>query len=537
LMLGQTGTSEPGPESADRVMQDLKALRETLAAQQRQIAEQQEQAAQQQKEIERLEQELTQRTSGTPHVTDATLRTAAPVTVATASATNLQNQGDQSKGSPLSFKIGIADFTPGGFIDFTSIFRSTNVGSGIGTSFGAVPFSNTIQGHLTENRFTAQNSRVSLKAQAKPGENDITGYVEADFLGQQPANVFVTSNSQTMRLRLYWADLKRGKWEILGGQAWSWLTPNRVGLSPVPADIFYSQNMDTNYQVGLTWTRAAQFRVAYHPNENWGLGVALENPEQFVGAGEVIFPFAFNAQLGVQFDAANNVATPNLHPDIIPKIAYDTDVGGKHFHIEAAGLLTTIKATVVPIGGTTFVPHSKTGGGASAAVNLELIKNFRVVANGFFSDGGGRYIFGLGPDAVIRPVATGATTFDINPSLVHTASGILGAEAQVTPKTLFAFYYGGAYFKRNFFADVTSPLVTPPFIGFGGPNSPNSANRAIQEGTIDWVQTFWKHPTYGSLQLITQYSYLTRSPWFVAAGAPKNAHASMGYIDLRYVLP
>jgi hypothetical protein len=39
------------------------------------------------------------------------------------------------------------------------------------------------------------------------------------------------------------------------------------------------------------------------------------------------------------------------------------------------------------------------------------------------------------------------------------------------------------------------------------------------------------------LQVLTQYSYLTRSPWFVAPGAPKNAHASMVYVDFRYLLP
>jgi hypothetical protein len=46
-----------------------------------------------------------------------------------------------------------------------------------------------------------------------------------------------------------------------------------------------------------------------------------------------------------------------------------------------------------------------------------------------------------------------------------------------------------------------------------------------------------KHPRYGALQFYTQYSYLTRAPWFVAAGEPKNAHLSMVYMGFRYVLP
>jgi len=307
-------------------------------------------------------------------------------------------------------------------------------------------------------------------------------------------------------------------------------------VSPMPGDIFFTNNMDTNYQVGLTWTRAAQFRVAYHPTDHWALGLAVENPEQYVGAGEVIFPFAFNAQLGSQFDAANNTATPNLHPDLIPKVAYDTDFSGKHLHVEAVGLLTTVKTTILPVGGTSFHGESATGGGIGGGLNLEFVKNVRLVANGFYSYGGGRYIFGLGPQAVIVPVTT-PTGFDAHPSLVHTGSGIVGIEAQVTPKHLLTAYYGGAYFQRNAFRDVTSPLVVKPFIGFGGLNSPNSANRAIQEGTIGWIYTFWSDKNYGKLQLITQWSYLTRAPWFVAAGAPKNAHAFMAWADVRYTLP
>jgi hypothetical protein len=47
----------------------------------------------------------------------------------------------------------------------------------------------------------------------------------------------------------------------------------------------------------------------------------------------------------------------------------------------------------------------------------------------------------------------------------------------------------------------------------------------------------WKDPTYGALAFLTQYSYVTRAPWFVAPGAPKNAHYSLVFIDLRYTLP
>src|SRR6187549_627340 len=69
--------------------------------------------------------------------------------------------------SPLSIHLGDANFLPGGFVDAIAYVRSTNVGSGLGTSFGSIPFSNTAQGGLSETRLTAQNSRLSLQVTSR----------------------------------------------------------------------------------------------------------------------------------------------------------------------------------------------------------------------------------------------------------------------------------------------------------------------------------------------------------------------------------
>jgi hypothetical protein len=512
----------------------VKQLRELMVQQQKQLADQQ-------KELEKLRQQVgTQPQPVAANSTDGvneprlvnTSLTAPTAAKAAQPVSNAPAQETERRESPLSFKIGGAEFTPGGFMDFTSIFRTTNTGNSGGTNFFAIPFSNTIGGHLTEERFTAQNSRVSMKATSKFGKNDVLGYFEMDFLGNDAANVEVTSNSHTLRQRLYFVDVKRDKFEVVAGQTWGWLTPNRVGLGAMPSDVFFSDDMDFNYQVGLTWTRQPGVRFIYHPNDNWAMGIALENPEQFGGQGEVTFPTAFNAQLAGQIDQANISSTPNLHPDIIPKIAYDTTMSGKHFHVEAAGLLTGLKITDLVAG--SFVKHTKEGAGVEAATNLEVFKNFHFVANGFYSDGGGRYIFGMGPDTVALPTAAGT---DVALSLVHSGSGIVGFEWQANPKALFYGYYGGAYFQRDFALDTSAGARPGSFVGFGGPNSANNNNRTIQEPSLGWIQTFWRSPQYGALQLITQASYLTRAPWFVAAGAPKNAHLVMGWVDLRYVLP
>lgn len=556
LALGQATAPNSGAAGSGSVSDDLKALREAISQQQQQIAQQQQQLQKLQQQLDeknvaKQQDASTSATTGssssmktrmaenTPHVTNASLNTT-PV-----SATMVQET--EKRESPLSFRIGGTEFTPGGFIDFENVFRTTNTGASITSPFGTIPFSNTAQGHLTEFRSTGQYSRFNLKIAGKYGENKILGYIEGDFNGNDATNVFVTSNPHTTRVRLAWADFRRGNWEILAGQTWGLQTPNRVGLSPMPSDVFAPIGEDAQTHVGLPYTRAAELRVNYHFSDHFQWAVAVQNPDQF--AINATFPTAFNAVLATQLDQGAITSAPDAFPDFHTKMAWDTDMSGKHMHFELGGILTSVKTTAVPVGGTTFDKHTSIGGGFDGALNLEVAKGFRFVANGIWGDGIGRYLIGLAPQAVVVPIQTGPATFTIDNSMVHSGGAIIGAEA-TAHKSQFGFYYGGFYAQRNSFADLTAaniatpiscgpgqPLLNKPCIGFGGTNSANTNNRAIQEGSFDWTQTMWRNPQYGALLLVTQTSYLTRAPWFVAAGAPKNAHLIMGYVSLKYVIP
>jgi len=362
-----------------------------------------------------------------------------------------------------SFKIGAADFTPGGFVDFENVFRTTNTGNVTATAFWAIPFNNVAAAHLTEYRATAQYSRFNIKTHAKYGQNDITGYLEFDFNGNDAGNVFVSANGHTDRVRLYWLDLKRGKWEFLGGQTWGLQTPNRVGVSPNPADLAITYGEDSQTHVGLNYTRAAEFRAAYHFNDNWVWAGAVQNPQQFTGQGpEVLFPAAFNT-IQFQADNAGNAGAPNAGPDLHSKLAYDNNfMGGKHFHFEAGGLMTTAKVTV-PVA-TGFKSHTLLGGGVDAAMNFDLWKgsdnrNINFVGSGMWGYGVGRYLIGMGPQFVVRPVQTAPATFDVLLSGVHSGDAIVGFEIRPHPKTQFGLYGGAAYFQRNTFIDITNPLA------------------------------------------------------------------------------
>ncbi len=528
LAMGQATATNSGSADTGSVADELKALREAISQQQKQISQQQQQ-------IQTLEQQLENKTSGTPHVADASMRTA-PVPV----KATVTQEVEKPKESPLSFRIGGTEFTPGGFVDFENIFRSTNTGGSSATTFGGIPFSNTVAGHLTEYRITGQYSRYNLKISGKYGANNLVGYLEGDFNGADPTNVFVTSNSHTNRIRLYWLDLKRGNWEFLAGQSWGLETPNRKGLSPNPADLMLTIGEDANVHVGVPYTRAGLFRAVLHPNDNFAWGVEIQNPQQYVGVNEVTFPFAFNAQLSGQFDAGATPGTPNAFPDVITKMAWDTGKT-RGIHLELGALMSSTKITVLPAvtppptTPVSFSSHSKIGGGVLGGINVSLAKSFRVIGHGMWGNGIGRYMIGSGPNAIVFPIATGPGSFNADLSLVHSGSAIVGAEASAG-KSQFGFYYGGFYFQRNAPLDPTNP-VPGRFTGFGGPNSPPTANRSIQEGSIEWTQTFWRNPQYGAVLMVTQASYLTRSPWFVPTGGPKNAHLGMGYLSIRYVLP
>jgi len=124
---------------------------------------------------------------------------ATPATVAASAASPAQKD---EPASPLQFRIGSAYITPVGFMDFTSVWRNHDAGSGIGTNFAGIPYGNTFNNHLSELRLSMQNSRIGFRVDALVKGARVMGYMESDFLGNNPGNVSVTSNSNTLRSRL-----------------------------------------------------------------------------------------------------------------------------------------------------------------------------------------------------------------------------------------------------------------------------------------------------------------------------------------------
>ncbi len=521
-------------------VKEIEELRRKIAAQQKQIELLQKSVTEQQTLLDNTVRAVAAGAIATP--VPATGTAAAPLIVSDAGQqpftlvpVRAHQAPEKEKQSSLSFNIGDAAFTPFGFVDFTYFARSTNVASGIGTNFAAIPYNSGAPGRISENNFSTQNSRLGLRVDTNVLGAKVLGYFEADFLGNQPTNVFDTSNSDTFRMRNVFVDLQKNKLEIMGGQDWTLMTPGKKGISPLPTDIFYTQNMDTNYQVGLTWARQTQFRLTYHANDHLHMAFSLENPQQYVGgsagAPTITYPSAFTANsstaISNQFNSgANNYGVPNSTPDFIGKIAFEAKPHGLTEHIEVVGLLRNFKYYNPLVPNAQGKSFTATGGGGSVNGNFEVFKNVHLIANTFFSDGGGRYVFGMAPDLILRPNG--------NISLIHTFSTVDGFEANLSKNLLLYSYYGGTYIGRNVALD-TNAARSP--LGYGFRGSSNSQNRSVQEFTIGLTPTLWKSAQYGSLQLITQYSYLWRNPWYVATGSPKDAKTNMVWVDLRYTIP
>jgi hypothetical protein len=445
---------------------------------------------------------------------------------------------------PAYIRLGGVCITPIGFMDLTPVWRDKNAGSSMGSNFGSVPYNNTANGNLSEFRFSIQNSRLGLRVDGDWKGTHFIGYNEFDFNGTSgSASLAVSNGAVVPRLRLFWVDARKSKWEFLAGQSWSMLTPNRNGISALPGDLFYTQVIDINYMAGLTWTRQPGMRVLFHPNEHVTFGFSAEQPDQYMGGSaggsSAVLPAALVSLAGSQLDNGLNLgscnyngstcsgqsylAQPTVTPDFIAKVAIDYS----RVHFEVAGIESNFKTTNIAAVGTTpaFNTHyTTTGGGLQFGANVALMPNFRLITTNYWTDGDGRYLFGQAPDLIVR--ANGAL------SPVKAGGTIDGFEATIKNTLLYA-YYGGIFIDKNVALDANGSS----FVGYGYRGSSNSQNRAINEITFGFNQTVWRDPRYGAINVMGQYEWLQRAPWYVAAGAPDQTHDSTIYMDVRYTLP
>ncbi len=275
--------------------------------------------------------------------------------------------GLPTKGGP-SWLPGVK-IKVGGFIAAETVWRQHNeVSSGASDPpFSTQPFQNSVLYHESEFRFSAQQSRLSLKASGDidPAQH-LTAYWENDWLGAGVTANSRESNSYNLRIRQAYFEYDNDNWHshFVAGQAWSLLTQNRVGMLPGTENT--PLTIDAQYAVGFNWARQPQIRFVQDWNKVVWFGFSVESPQvNFPSNG--VFPFsgaAPTANIGGgtlppglvvnDLNACNAAGLLNnttacsndFVPDIIEKVGFDPGWG----HYEAFALQRWFSDDVAAVG-------------------------------------------------------------------------------------------------------------------------------------------------------------------------------------------
>ncbi|MBY0141637.1 hypothetical protein H0176_15285 [Methylorubrum populi] len=211
-----------------------------------------------------------------------------------------------------SYALGPAVcFTPGGFVELAGIFRNPNTVSDVATDFNGIPFRNDPRSRESEFRFSARQSRLSGLFTAKVEPTlQISGYYEIDFLAAGTTSNSRESNSYTPRIRQIFTtvDALDSGWHVLAGQAWSLITTDLSGITPLKEQI--PLTIDAQYVPGFNWTRNPQVRVVKDIAPGLWAGLSAESPQSVLPPSPFAAPSLVNvSNTGDAAGLLNNATT------------------------------------------------------------------------------------------------------------------------------------------------------------------------------------------------------------------------------------
>lgn len=435
--------------------------------------------------------------------------------------------------------------TPIGFAAAEAVVRSRNLTADIGSSYGAIPFDNTTNAHMSEFRATGRQSRVGFLMQGNAGDNKLTGYWEADFLGVGTASNSNESNSYVLRIRQYWGQVTtKGNFSFDAGQMWSLLTPAKTGV--LPRGEWVPLTIEAQYAVGFQWAREAGFRVSQQSGPtSWAL--ALEGAQTTFSARNAPANLVVGQVGGSLLNSLQNYST-DLSPDLVAKVAFDPK-GWGHYEIKAIGSL--FRNRLVDPTGTNGGSTNKTvaGGGVGFGIYYPWMHDGRDVADlglsGLGGVGIGRYgTSGLtdvtiGADSALKPVKEifSLLSIETHPTTSLDVYGYGGVEyadrtdftiAGATPK---GAGYGSAL--NNVSGCETEALPGAPYAPASGTCAADT--RSFWQGNLGFWYRFYKGSA-GTVQYGMQYSYTKKSAWSGVGGEP-TGNDNMIFASFRYVLP
>jgi hypothetical protein len=422
-----------------------------------------------------------------------------------------------------------------------------------------LPLRNSALYNEREFRASAQQSRIALKVSGDIDPNQhLKGYYEMDFLGASTDANNRESNSFTPRIRQAFGEYDNDiyHFHVVGGQAWSLLTQNRVGMLPNSENV--PLTIDAQYVVGFDWLRNPQVRFVQDINNMASFGLSIEQPGAvFPGSpsASTVSPPApivtsiNNTCTGASHLNGTTTCSNDIAPDIIEKFAYDPGYG----HYELLGVqrwLTDQVANVnVPNSWSQKVTFAWGVGGNVLFPALPKLLDLQ--GSVLYGQGIGRYTSSQLPDAVIGP--NGAL------SPVTELSFMVGAVAHPFAGNDIYTYYGqdqtyanswtvagtqGGWGNANF---VNNGCVNQNLTGgtLGAFNTPIAGFtctfdvQKAQEFTIGFWQDAYKG-NMGRVRVGAQYEYVRLTAFAgipTGPGTPNqglNVDNNMFFFSLRY---
>ena len=491
--------------------EQLQMLKEELAKRDRQIDEAREAAAAANARAAEASTKATEAVNTTAEVKSTAISLNSTVSDLKASNTVLKTtvdkeQADAKKATedgPSTIKYKGVSLTPGGFIAAETVYRQRAESADINTQLNGIPFPGNALSKVSENVFSARQTRATMLAESKVGSAKLTGYFEMDFLGAGATSNNRQSNSYVFRQRQLWAQAAFDSgFSITGGQMWSLATENRKSIQNRQEAL--PMMIDPQYVVGFTWQRAYALRATQSLLDNrLTLGVSIEGPQTTLGgrgfstfttaAGATSQNFWYAAPgngggLNNAFDSTGYAQ--NRAPDVVLKAALDPGWG----HYEVFGIVSQLRARIYPcavvsdvapgtvIGTTTYsgpqigctaapgaiastsagaFNDSRTGGGGGASLRVPLFaKKLDFGVKGVYGDGIGRFGSSQLADATARPDGTLAP--------IRTGHGLGILEFHPSPK-LDIYAYGGAeYAARTAYTGYASVKATTTTVAPAG---------------------------------------------------------------------
>lgn len=436
------------------------------------------------------------------------------------------------------FHMGPVSLILGGFLDASTVLENRHVPSGTFNYWQAMPYPNESRYHTNNFEGSARYSRISLMARGNvDAHSTISGFYEMDFGAGAATTDAYESNSYAFRMRqLYLAyDNSDINFHFLAGQAWTMLTPGRIGITPRQESL--PETIEASMLAGQTWARQLQFRFVedFFKHRLW-LGLSIENPQTLYDTtgftnndGAVRLPNGRIATISSNGTGLTNDApfSNEIAPDVIAKVAWDPSWG----HYEAEGILHFPHDRVATEG----QGHNNTaiaGGGGGSMVLPVIPHKVEVRLAGLAGVGIGRYGSVLLPDATLK--ATGEP--DPIPS-VQATGGII---AHPNPRIDVYGYFGYQAAGRRYSSYGTGAY------GYGNPAYSNlgcgielstlgcTANtRSVMEATIGAWYRFFKGK-YGTVEAGAQLAYSRRDAWKGQGGGP-DTNMSQIFLDFRYL--